>query len=242
MKILMIIPAYNEEDNIEKTVNSVIDFSKKYTKHTIDYIVINDGSTDYTKEICETKHIKCINLIQNLGIGGAVQTGYIYAQVKGYDIAVQFDGDGQHDINSLDILLEPLLNQKADFVIGSRFIDNSSEFQSTALRRIGIVYLSNLISIIIGHKITDPTSGYRAGNKNIIRLFAAQYPVDYPEPESLITLSKNAFVITERQVNMFERTGGTSSISLHNSIYYMFKVTIAVICVAFRKKKNWRNK
>ncbi len=240
MKVLMIIPAYNEEENIVQTVENVIKFSRNYEKHIVDYIVINDGSTDRTRQICEENGIKCINLIQNLGIGGAVQTGYMCAEREGYDIAVQFDGDGQHDINSLDILLESVVCGEADFAVGSRFIDKSSEFQSTAIRRVGIKYLANLISFIAHIKITDPTSGYRAGNVEVIKLFARQYPVDYPEPESLVALSKNGLKVVEKQVNMFERVGGTSSINFYKSIYYMFKVTIAIICTAFRKKIKGR--
>lgn len=240
MKVLLIIPAYNEEKNIEKTVDFVNTYLKKNKEYEIDYIVINDGSTDKTREICEKKGIKCINLIHNLGIGGAVQTGYIFAKEKGYDIAVQFDGDGQHDINSLNKLLAPIVSGEADFVVGSRFIDNSSEFQSTTIRRVGIKYLSKLVSFFVKNKLTDPTSGYRAANKNVIRLFSEQYPVDYPEPESLVILSKNDFKIVEKQVNMFERSGGVSSINIWKSFYYMFKVTIAIICVGMRKRKCWR--
>ena len=232
----MIIPAYNEAKNIVDTVSAVRNYAKRYSKCELDYIVINDGSTDNTKEVCEKNNIKCIHLIQNLGIGRAVQTGYIYATRMDYDIAVQFDGDGQHDIDSLEDLLQPILDKEVDFVGGSRFIDKSSEFQSTGLRRIGINFFASLISMIIGVKITDPTSGFRASNKEVIRLFAQSYPVDYPEPEALVDLHKNGFKIKEVQVNMFERTEGVSSINMYKSIYYMIKVTIAILCASLQKK------
>lgn len=234
MRVLMIIPAYNEEKNIENTVKSILKFKETNLDFELDYIVINDGSTDATKDICKQKKIECINLIQNLGIGGAVQTGYIYASMKGYDVAVQFDGDGQHDISSLPHLLEPLLKKEANFVIGSRFIDKSSEFQSTALRRFGIKWLSKLIKLLYHSNVTDPTSGFRAADRKIINMFATQYPSDYPEPESIAHLLKNNVKIQEIQVNMFERVEGNSSINMWKSVYYMLKVSLAIICTKFQ--------
>ncbi|MEG2017398.1 MAG: glycosyltransferase family 2 protein [Clostridium sp.] len=236
MKILLILPAYNEEKNIKKAVDSIIAYSSKYTNVMIDYIVINDGSTDLTQSVCEENNIKCISLIQNLGIGGAVQTGYKYAKIKGYDVAVQFDGDGQHDIESLMTLISPILNDSADFVIGSRFIEGTSEFKSTMTRRVGIKYLSFLIQTLTLKKVYDPTSGFRAANKKAINYLAEDYPVDYPEPESIVTLLKNGLVLKEVQVNMFEREGGVSSISPMKSVYYMIKVSLAILCASFQRK------
>lgn len=140
----MIIPAYNEEKNIKNTVDSIKEYAIKCSEYDVDYLVINDGSKDSTADVCKENGIKCINLIQNLGIGGEVQTGYIYAKLKKYDIAVQFDGDGQHDIESLGQLLMPISSGCADFVICSRFIEGTSDFKSTLMRRIGIKYLSRL--------------------------------------------------------------------------------------------------
>ena len=173
--------------------------------------------------------------MQNLGIGGAVQTGYKYAYINGYDVAVQFDGDGQHDITSLEHLIEPILRDECDFVVGSRFVDGSSQFKSTRMRRMGISWLSKVIRMFTGIIIKDPTSGYRAANRYCIKFFADNYPVDYPEPESIVMLAKQNMRIQERQVNMFEREGGESSINMWRSVYYMFKVTIAIVCASFQK-------
>lgn len=238
MKVLIIIPAYNEEKNIQKVVESVNEYirTRRSSDCTIDYIVINDGSTDSTAKVCVDNNIKVINLIHNLGIGGAVQTGYIYARIKDYDVAVQFDGDNQHDIRSLDNLLEPVLSGKSDFVIGSRFIDGKSAFKSTFLCRLGIRYLSGIIRLFTGKHISDPTSGYRAANKKAICFLSRNYPVDYPEPESLVWLAKKSFSISEVQVNMFERQNGKSSICSWKSAYYMFKVSLAVICTSFLRR------
>lgn len=236
LKILLVLPAYNEEKNIKKAVDSIRKYSEGFDDVKIDYVVINDGSVDSTASVCKENNIKCISLIQNLGIGGAVQTGYKYAKIMGYDIAVQFDGDGQHDIESLMTLIKPILDNSADFVIGSRFIEGTSEFKSTLTRRVGIKYLSFLIESVTLKKIYDPTSGFRAANKKAIKFLAEDYPVDYPEPESIVTLLKNGFVLKEVQVNMFEREGGVSSISPIKSVYYMLKVSLAILCASFQRK------
>ena len=235
MRVLMIIPAYNEEDNILGTVNNVRNYKVSNKDFILDYIVINDGSTDSTKKVCERENIKCLTLIQNLGIGGAVQTGYIYAYRNDYDIAVQFNGDGQHDIQSLEKLVAPILDQECDFVVGSRFVDGTSQFKSTKMRRLGIRWLSKTIKLFSGITVKDPTSGFRAANRKCIKIFASNYPVDYPEPESIVMLSKKNITIGETQVNMFEREGGESSINMWKSIYYMFKVTLAIICASFQR-------
>ena len=240
MKLLLIIPAYNEADNIVNTVDGILGFKKKFSSEVeIDYIVINDGSTDSTKDICKENHIKCLSLIQNLGIGGAVQTGYLYAYLNDYDIAVQFDGDGQHDINSLPQIIEPILAGKADFVVGSRFVEKGTMFKSTLMRRIGIKHLSMLIRIFCGIKILDVTSGYRAANRNAIAFLAKNYPQDYPEPEAIVMLKKNRFQIFEVQANMFERMGGESSIHSWKTVYYMFKVSFAILCASMQKKGDF---
>lgn len=235
MRVLMIVPAYNEQDNIVETVSRICTCKNMVEGVEIDYIVINDGSTDDTQKICDSRNIKCIQLMQNLGIGGAVQTGYMYAKMNDYDVAVQFDGDGQHDISSLKQLLEPIIQGESDFVVGSRFVDGNSQFQSTRMRRVGISWLSKTIKLFTGITIKDPTSGYRACNRKCIQLFANNYPVDYPEPEAIVMLAKQKIRIKEIQVNMFEREGGESSINMWRSVYYMFKVTIAIVCTVFQK-------
>lgn len=227
MKVLMIIPAYNEELNIVKTVDKIIKYNKK-SKYKIDYIVINDGSKDNTKDICREKNINVINLVHNLGIGGAVQTGYKYACEKDYDVAIQFDGDGQHDENYIDSLIDEI-KDGYDFVIGSRFVGKLSKFKSTGTRRLGIKVLSFLIKLCTGKRIYDPTSGFRAASKEVIKLFASHYPTEYPEPESTVELISKKFNVNEIPVEMHKREFGTSSIKPLKSIYYMFSVSISII-------------
>ena len=231
MKKLVIIPAYNESESI---VNTVRNIQKKAPE--FDYIVINDCSKDATLEVLKENNINHLNLPVNLGIGGAVQTGYKYALEKGYDVAVQVDGDGQHDTKYLSNLLKCLIEEKADMVIGSRFIENQG-FQSTFMRRIGIVYFTRLIRALTGKTITDPTSGFRMAGRDVIRMFATQYPKDYPEPESIVTLLKNDMKVLEVPVRMKERQGGESSIKMTNSVYYMIKVSLAILVENSKRNK-----
>lgn len=227
MKVLMIVPAYNEELNIKDTISKIIEYNKK-SNNEIDYIVINDGSTDKTREVCEKNNYNIINLIHNLGIGGAVQTGYKYALENNYDVAIQFDGDGQHDENYIDKLVDEITKGN-DFVIGSRFVSDLSKFKSTGTRRMGIKFLSLLIKICTGKRIYDPTSGFRAANKRVIELFSKNYPTEYPEPESTTSLIRKKYKVSEIPVEMHERKHGTSSIKPLKSIYYMFSVSVAII-------------
>lgn len=222
-KILIIVPAYNEAENIEKVVDNLIQNYPQY-----DYVVVNDGSSDATRDICRKRGYQYLNLSINLGIGGAVQTGYKYAKDKGYDIAVQMDGDGQHDISYLEKMLPVLESGEADVVIGSRFIDREG-FQSSLLRRMGIRFLSGLIWVCAGQKIKDVTSGFRAVNKRFIDIYAKYYPTDYPEPEAIISAIMNRGKIKEVPVIMQERISGDSSINFLRSVYYMIKVTLAII-------------
>jgi glycosyltransferase involved in cell wall biosynthesis len=175
------------------------------------------------------------NLIYNLGIGGAVQTGYMYALRNNYDIAVQFDGDGQHDVNYVDKLIEPIIKNNCDFSIGSRFITDEGQFKSSKARRIGIFLISKLIKICTRVKITDPTSGFRAANKEIIKLFACSYPTEYPEPSSTVDLIRLGKKITEVPVSMMKRVAGKSSIHSWKQLYYMFNVLISIILSSIKK-------
>ena len=236
MKVLMIIPAYNEELNIVNTVNKIKKYNDK-SKNKIDYIVINDGSSDGTKKICEKNNFNVINLIHNLGIGGAVQTGYKYAFENNYDVAIQFDGDGQHDENYIDTLVNEI-NNGYDFVIGSRFVSELSKFKSSSTRRLGIRILSLLIKICTGKKIYDPTSGFRASNKSVIKLFANHYPTEYPEPESTTYLIKNGYKVNEVPVEMHEREFGTSSIKPLKSVYYMFSVCLSIVITSITERRK----
>ena len=233
MKVLLIIPAYNEEENILETCKKIKEFDKE-----LDYIVINDGSTDNTENILKENNIKHIKLVHNLGIGGAVQTGYKYAYENGYDIAIQFDGDGQHDVTYVPKICEPLINGQADMVIGTRYLDKrESEFQSTFMRRLGSNIITFFIKICCGKKITDPTSGFRAVNRSIIKGFANNYPTEYPEPESTVKVIINKYKVQEIPVSMNERVGGKSSINIWKSVDYMVKVTLAIIVdsISFRR-------
>ena len=177
MKVLIIIPAYNEAENIEHVVKHMMSQAPRY-----DYLVVNDGSTDNTLELCRQANFHYLDLSINMGIGGAVQAGYVYAYKNDYDIAVQMDGDGQHDIAYLEQMLEPILQDEADVVIGSRFLKKEG-FQSSASRRMGINLLSGLIRLTTGKRIMDVTSGYRAVNRMFIDIYSKDYPTDYPEPE-----------------------------------------------------------
>lgn len=222
-EVLIIIPAYNEAGNIEKVVDHIIADYPQY-----DYIVVNDGSQDDTREICRKRGYQYLNLSINLGIGGAVQTGYRYAKDKGYEVAVQIDGDGQHDIAYLERMLPYLRSGEADIVIGSRFVEKQG-FQSSAARRMGIRILSGLIYLCTGCHIKDVTSGFRAVNQKFIKIYAENYPNDYPEPEAIVSAVMHGGVIKECPVVMRERESGTSSINLVKSIYYMIKVTLAIL-------------
>ncbi len=226
---LVIIPAYNESASIVNTVNDI-----KKNAPDFDYVVINDHSKDNTLQVCKDAGLNVIDLPLNLGIGGAVQTGYLYACQNGYDIAVQFDGDGQHDAKYLNEMAETLVNEQADMVIGSRFIEKEG-FQSSFTRRLGIRYFTFLIKILTGQKITDPTSGYRMCNRKIIELFAGNYPKDYPEPETTTWILRKKLKVLEIPVIMRAREEGVSSISLKKSFYYMFKVTMAIIIERTRR-------
>ena len=229
MKKLVIIPAFNEEGNLEKTVKDIKDNAPDF-----DYVIINDCSTDKTLEMCRRHGFSYLNLPVNLGIGGAVQTGYRYAYYHGYDIAVQFDGDGQHSASHLEDMVTTLIDTESDMVIGSRFIEKEG-FQSSGLRRIGIKYFTGLIKLLTGKKITDPTSGMRMVNKKLLEKFTDEYPKDYPEPESVVTILSEKYKVTEIPVVMNERGEGVSSISLKNSVYYMIKVSFAILIARMKK-------
>lgn len=226
-KVLIVIPAYNEED-------SIVNVASKISDAGYDYVVINDGSKDSTLNECIKNNINVLDLPRNLGIGGAVQAGHKYALHHGYDIDIQVDGDGQHDISYIPNLIKKI-EEGADLAIGSRFLVQTSGFQSTFLRRIGIKWLSGLLRILYKQTITDPTSGFRACGKKALNLFSRTYPIDYPEPESIAEALNNGLTITEISVNMKKRNGGTSSIKALSSIYYMIKVSLAIIICSIEK-------
>ncbi len=229
MKSIVIIPAYNEEKSIEKTVEDIRENAPEF-----DYVIVNDCSRDNTLKVCTEKGMHVLNLPINLGIGGAVQTGYLYAYKNGYDFAVQFDGDGQHDAKFLHEMRDYMVEHKLNMLIGSRFIEKEG-FQSSGIRRFGIRYFSALIKFLTKAKITDPTSGMRMVNREIIGIYADSYPKDYPEPESVVAILNMGKTVGEYPVVMRERTEGVSSISPLRSVYYMVKVTLAILVEMLRK-------
>lgn len=228
MKKLVIIPAFNEGANIVQTVDNIRRRAPDY-----DLIVINDSSKDDTPQVCRDHGIPVLDLPVNLGIGGAVQTGYLYALRGGYEIAVQMDGDGQHDAAFLGRMEEALVRENADMVIGSRFIEREG-FQSSGIRRAGIGLFRFLSGALFGRAITDATSGMRMCNRRTIELFVKDYPRDYPEPETVCRLLRKKYRVVEVPVIMKERESGESSISMTKAVYYMVKVTLAVLIERLR--------
>lgn len=226
MKILIIIPAYNEEGNILHTLE---DLKKEFPQ--ADTLVINDCSKDATLRILKENGENYIDFPVNLGIGGAVQAGYLYAKQNGYDVAVQFDGDGQHRADCLGKLVEPLLHDESDMIVGSRFLPGSDQdgFKSSAARRFGIWLLSFLIRLVTGKRIYDVTSGFRAVNRELTEYYAENYAQDFPEPEAIVMALNNGFRVREVPVKMNERMAGESSIHSLASVYYMIKVSLAIL-------------
>lgn len=232
MKKLIIIPAYNEGESICNTIKDIEAHAPDF-----DYVVVNDCSTDNTRELCLKHGFHFIDLPINQGIGGAVQTGYLYAYENGYDIAVQVDGDGQHDPFFLQKMADTLQKSQADMVIGSRFIEHKG-FQSSFSRRIGIKYFTCLIKLLTGATITDPTSGLRMIGRDVIEVFARSYPRDYPEPESVVQILCMHKKVQEIPVLMRERQGGISSIRMGKSVYYMIKVTLAILLCRIAQRRG----
>ena len=228
--VLVIIPAYNEEGAVGKVVEDV----KAYLPR-VDALVVNDGSSDLTSEIAQSKGAIVLDLPFNLGIGGAMQAGYKYAYEKGYDIAIQVDGDGQHDPREISKLLRALGEGNVDVAMGSRFIGDS-EYKASVMRRLGILILSKAISMIVREKLTDPTSGFRAANRRAIQLFSVNYPQDYPEPEAMVLLHQCGLKMKEIPVKINQRYSGESSITKIRSIYYMVKVLLAIFVDCFKKR------
>lgn len=221
-RVLVIIPAYNEAASLPAVIR---DLRAHYP--AADPIVVNDGSTDGTAVIARGLGIPVLELPYNLGIGGAVQTGLLYAERERYAYAVQFDGDGQHRADQLAALLAPVIARRADVAIGSRFLLPNS-YQVPLARRCGIAIFRAVNALIVGQRITDNTSGFRAYGRDALTFLAREYPHDYPEPESVVTLCRNGFRIIEVPTLMRERQGGRSSITLFRSIYYMCKVLLAI--------------
>lgn len=223
-KILIIVPAFNEQGNIGKTVREILSFNP-----SLSVLVVNDGSRDQTAQEARQSGAMVVSLPFNLGIGGAVQTGFKFALTKGYDVAVQVDGDGQHEVFHLNNLLDPILRDEADMTIGSRFLPPYLGYRSSFVRRIGINFFAHLLSSLTTYAVTDPTSGFRAFNRRMITVFARYYPQDFPEPEAIAVARRYKARVLEVPVKMRKRTYGNSSIRYLKTLYYMVKVTLAIL-------------
>jgi glycosyltransferase involved in cell wall biosynthesis len=233
---LVIVPAFNEEESIKAVIEQIYAATQNLDNIETEVIVINDGSSDHTSRIAREAGSTVIDLLYNLGIGGAVQTGFKYAYQKHFDIAIQIDGDGQHDPSFISDLTGPIIRQEADVVIGSRFLNKNDGFKSTIMRRMGIKIFYWVNTLIIRQKITDNTSGFRAYNKRAIAYLQKNYPSDYPEPEAVVMLGLKKIKIVEIPVTMLERQGGQSSITFFKSIFYMVKVLLAIFIDVLKKR------
>jgi len=230
LRRVAIVPALNEEIAIARVIDELRAFDPG-----MDVVVVDDGSVDRTAAVAVAKGARVLRLPFNLGIGGAVQTGFRFAFENGYDLAVRVDGDGQHDPSELPRVLEPVLRGEADIVVGSRFAGDGDGYRSSRTRRLGIRLLARIVSRIVGQRVTDTTSGFQALNRQGIALFARDYPHDYPEVEATIMVFRHRLRLEEVPVAMRERGGGRSSITTLRSIYYMLKVLLAIFVGLFRR-------
>jgi glycosyltransferase involved in cell wall biosynthesis len=227
--VVVIIPAYNEEASLTRVIGNVCQVVP-----WADVVVINDGSSDRTATVAGAAGARVITLPFNLGIGAAMQTGFLFADEHGYNYAVQVDGDGQHDPREILDILQPVVAGQADVVAGSRYIEDRG-YITPALRRFGIMLLATAISAITRRRVTDPTSGFRASNRKAIRFCARHYPSDYPEPESVVLFWQARLRMIETPVTMNPRFGGQSSITPFRSFYYMVKVFLAILIGLLRE-------
>jgi len=231
LRRVAIVPALNEVENIGRVIDELRAFDPG-----LEIVVVDDGSLDGTARAAAAKGARVLRLPFNLGIGGAVQTGFRFAFENDFDIAVRVDGDGQHDPAQLDRVLAPVLSGEADIVVGSRFAAmGANGYRSSRTRRIGIRLLAGVVSRIVGQRVTDTTSGFQALNREGIALFARDYPHDYPEVEATVMVFRHRLRLVEVPVEMRERGGGRSSITALRSIYYMVKVLLAIFVGLFRR-------
>lgn len=231
-RILVIVPCYNEQDAIASVVAEIQQIARQ-EKYTLDVLVVNDCSTDNSLKIIQGLPCLHLNLPVNLGIGGAMHTGYKFACQYNYDVAVQMDGDGQHPADQLPLVINPILQSQADVIIGSRFLEKKG-FQSSTARRIGISYFRWLNQALVGLTVHDSTSGFRAFNRRTIEIVNTYYPDEYPEPEAIIQFGLNRLIIKEVPVIMRDRQGGVSSINTRRAFYYMLKVTLGILFLYMR--------
>ena len=228
LRRMAIVPAFNEAVAIERVIAEI-----RAADPGLDVVVVDDGSKDATAAIAERAGATVLRLPFNLGIGGAMQTGYLYALENRFAIAVQVDGDGQHDPREIAKLLEPILADRADFVVGTRWA-GEGQYTASFARRVGIEMFARIVSLIVRRRVTDTTSGFRAVNRKGIRLFAIDYPADYPEVETTALVHRQGMRIAEVPVRMRDRAGGSSSITVIRSVYYIVKVTLALFIGLFR--------
>ena len=224
------VPAWNEAGAIGRVVDGVLAFDS-----TIDVVVVDDASTDDTAGVARARGATVLRLPFNVGIGGAVQTGFKYALAEGYDLALRLDGDGQHDPAELPKLIDPIERGEADLVIGSRFVDQTGTYRPPFARRMGIRVFARLVSLLGGQRVTDTTSGFIALDRVGIELFAREYPHDYPEVEATLVALRSGLRLAQVQVEMRERETGTSSITFVRSLYYIVKVMLALLVASLRR-------
>jgi glycosyltransferase involved in cell wall biosynthesis len=230
LRRIAIVPALNEERSVARGIAELRAFDPG-----LEIVVVSDGSTDRTAEVAEELGARALRLPFNLGIGGAVQTGFLYAHEQGFDVAVRVDGDGQHDASQLDRVLAPVLAGEVDVAVGSRFVGTEG-YRSSRSRRLGIRILASVVSALVRQRVTDTTSGFQAVNRAGIELFARDYPHDYPEVEATVMVFKHELRLVEVPVSMREREHGRSSITALHSIYYMIKVLLALGIGVFRRR------
>ena len=227
MRVLAVVPAYDEEESVGRVVTELLELGG------VDVLVVNDGSRDDTARVAREAGATVLDLPFNLGIGAAVQTGYLWAARKGYDAAVQVDGDGQHLPSELPRLLGPLERGEADLVLGSRYVERT-DYQASAPRRAGMILFSALVSLVTGQRLRDTTSGFRAAGPAVIAYLSRHYPQDYPEVEALVLLKRAGFRIAETACRFREREAGRSSITPGRSAYYLVKVSLAILLGTMR--------
>jgi glycosyltransferase involved in cell wall biosynthesis len=229
-ELVAVVPAWNEQGAIGRVVDEIRTFDPAAT-----VVVVDDASTDETASVAEAHGARVLRLPFNVGIGGAVQTGFRYARDEGYEVAVRLDGDGQHDASEIGKLLAPLRAGDADLVIGSRFVDPGGSYRPPFARRMGIGVFARLVSVLGGQKVTDTTSGFVALDRKGIELFAEEYPHDYPEVEATLVALRSGLRLAQVQVEMRERQAGTSSITFVRSLYYIVKVMLALLVASLRR-------
>ena len=229
LRSIAIVPAFNEEGSLGAVLAEI-----HAAEPELEVVVVNDGSTDGTARVAAAAGVAVVNLPFNVGIGGAVQTGYQYALEHGFELAIQVDADGQHDPREIDQVVRPILEGRADLVVGTRFVEGGG-YRGTRLRRVGIHLFAAVVSLLVRQRVSDTTSGFRAVNREALRLFAADYPHDYPEVESIVLVSRHGLRMLEVPVQMRVRETGNSSITALRATYYMIKVLLALFIGLFRR-------